>query len=227
MYRGTQNKENLMTRDKKRSISLYSSISQRAYNVIIGITLLWGFMINFILCKYFWQVFLEWDTMAVVIGYLVVAIVGIIITKSSNPIASFIGYNLIVLPMGVVLSICLVDYSQVSILNAFMITTIITTVMLILGTIFPYVFNSMGKTLGICLTLVIVVEAICLLFHIYLPTLWDIVIAVLFCGYIGYDWSIAQCKEFTVDNAIDSAVDLYLDIINLFVRVLAASDKDD
>lgn len=56
-----------------------------------------------------------------------------------------------------------------------------------------------------------------------MPTVWDVLVALLFCGYIGYDWAVAQREEKTVDNAVDTCVGLYLDIINIFIRVLSAS----
>ena len=43
---------------------------------------------------------------------------------------------------------------------------------------------------------------------------------------IWYDWAKAQNNVKTLDNAIDSAVALYLDVINLFLRLLGSS-KDD
>ena len=45
-------------------------------------------------------------------------------------------------------------------------------------------------------------------------------IAVIFALYIGYDWVKAQQYVHTLDNAVDSALDIYMDIINLFLRVL-------
>ncbi|EPZ8570104.1 Bax inhibitor-1 family protein, partial [Pseudomonas aeruginosa] len=41
----------------------------------------------------------------------------------------------------------------------------------------------------------------------------------------GVDWGRANQIERTVDNAVDSAASLYLDIINLFVRVLEIISK--
>ncbi len=41
-----------------------------------------------------------------------------------------------------------------------------------------------------------------------------------FCGYIGYDWGRANQIPKTMDNAVDSAAALYMDIINLFLRIL-------
>ncbi|MDA3846221.1 MAG: Bax inhibitor-1 family protein, partial [Vallitaleaceae bacterium] len=48
----------------------------------------------------------------------------------------------------------------------------------------------------------------------------DWIVAIIFCGYIGYDWGRANMIPKTLDNAIDSAAALYMDIINLFLRVL-------
>ena len=48
----------------------------------------------------------------------------------------------------------------------------------------------------------------------------DWVVAAIFCGYIGYDWGRANAIPKTLDNAIDSAASLYIDIIILFMRIL-------
>ena len=145
---------------------------------------------------------------------------------SNNSFVSFIGYNLLVLPMGVVLSISLKDYYVSSIIQAFVLTSIITLIMIIISSLRPEIFQSMGITLFICLSGVVVIELIMMFTGIATPKWWDWLVALLFCGYIGYDWSSAQEKIKTLDNAVDSAVDLYLDIINLFVRLLG-SKKDD
>ena len=43
---------------------------------------------------------------------------------------------------------------------------------------------------------------------------------MFFLGYIGFDWSRANSIPKTLDNAVDSAASLYMDIINLFLRIL-------
>jgi len=48
----------------------------------------------------------------------------------------------------------------------------------------------------------------------------DWVVVLIFCGYIGYDWGRANSIPKTLDNAVDSAAALYMDIINLFLRIL-------
>jgi FtsH-binding integral membrane protein len=144
---------------------------------------------------------------------------------SSNAIVSFIGYNLVVVPVGVILSMALTGFEQVTIMYAIYITGAVTVVMILLSVIFPKVFLSMGRVLGVCLLVVVIVELIALigarfLGWSYLPTIWDALVALLFCLYIGYDWAKAQEMPRTADNAVDAVVELYLDIINLFIRIL-------
>lgn len=204
----------------------YGELSIRAYNVTIGLALLWGFAINVLMCKFCTDVFMSWNFTVVVIGYFIVAIAGIMMsTLSSSPFISFIGYNLVVLPVGVILSIALTEYDQISIMNALVTTSIVTIIMIVLASIIPNVFLSMGKVLFACLTGVIICEVIFMLIGFYTPSLWDFGVALIFCGYIGYDWAEAQTKAYTLDNAVDSVVGLYLDIINLFLRILSSSSK--
>lgn len=199
---------------KEYVASKKGNLSIRAYNLVIGLVLIWGFAVNMLMCTFCTDIFMGWNPIAVIIGYFVVAIAGIAISKfSSNPFISFIGYNMVVVPVGVLLSIALTEYDQVSIMNALMVTTAVTIVMILLASIIPNVFLSMGKVLFACLLGVIIFELIFMLIGIATPSLWDIGVALSFCGYIGYDWADAQNKEYTLDNAVDSVVGLYLDIV--------------
>lgn len=202
------------------------NLSIRAYNLVIGLVLLWGFGVNMLMCTFCTDIFMSWNPVTVVIGYFVVAIAGIAICKlSKNAVVSFIGYNMVVVPVGVILSIALTQYDQISIMSALMVTAAVTIIMIILASIIPNIFLSMGKVLFACLVGVIIFELIFMLIGITTPSLWDIGVALIFCGYIGYDWAEAQEKEYTLNNAVDSVVGLYLDIVNLFIRILSAGGK--
>lgn len=99
---------------------MYKELSNKKYNIAIGLILLWGFAVNTIMCVFFPHVFMTWNPVIVLIGYFVVAIAGICMSKfSDNPIMSFMGYNLVVLPVGVVLSISLQDYLMSTIVETF------------------------------------------------------------------------------------------------------------
>lgn len=146
------------------------------------------------------------------------------VNGSSNPVVSFIGYNLIVVPLGLVLTVLLNLFSLAGydaiIATAFGITTIVTIGMMMLSAAFPRFFLSLGRTLGVTLILTIVVEIIMLIAGASLGII-DYVVVLIFCGYIGYDWARANACAKTVDNAIDSAAELYVDIVNLFIRILS------
>lgn len=201
-------------------------LSDRTYNLIIGAVIFWGFFVNAFIIVFYTDVFLYMDPMVLLVGYFICAIVGIIINKAShNPVISFIGYNLLVVPLGAVLSVILTGYDGVSVFNTVVVTGAVTAIMLILSILYPQVFLNMGTTLFVALAAVIIMELICNLFFHTDPTFFDWAAALIFCGYIGYDWARAQQYQRTVDNAIDSAFDIYLDIINLFLRLLRLFGK--
>ena len=178
------------------------------------------------MCKYLTNVFAEWNLTFVIIAYFIICFAGIAISaKSDNAIVSFLGYNMVVVPVGVILSLALKEYDNGSIMHAIIITGGVTFMMVVLSTIFPRIFLSMGKALLIALLCVIIAEVIFIFTGFGTPAIWDMAIALIFALYIGYDWAKAQEEEHTFDNAVDACVGLYLDIINLLLRVLGSSSK--
>lgn len=199
-------------------------MTARSYNLAIGGVLLWGFIINALMCAFTSSMFTAMyasHPVIFIIAYFAVSILGIVICHSENGTGmTFFGYNLIVFAVGTLLAICVPQFDAVSIVNACVITVIVTLVMIGFSTFKPEVFLSMGKTLFICLSAAIIIECIMLLFRIHIPTLWDFAIVILFCGYVGYDWALAQKKRKTMENAVNSCAGLYLDMINIFIRLL-------
>ena len=134
----------------------------------------------------------------------------------------FIGYNLIVVPIGFVVNIALFGYGTDIITTAVAITGTVTLVMMLLGTMFPAFFSRIGRALGITLLITIIVELVSMFFIPAFNGIFiDYLVVFLFCGYIGFDWGRANMQSKTVDNAVDSAAEIYLDIINLFLRILS------
>jgi len=211
----------------RMSSGLKDTLNGNVYNGIIGLVLLWGFIVNVLIVHFYSDVFMAMNPWTLIIGYFISCIIGIIMAvKSSNPIISFIGYNLVVVPVGAVLSVALQGYSSVDIKSAFLATGGITAVMMISTTVFPKFFAGLGRTLFFSLLFGIIAELICMLFGIAAP-IFNWIFVVIFSLYIGYDWYKAQSYPKTVDNAVDSALDIYLDIINLFIRLLEIFGKSD
>ena len=66
----------------------------------------------------------------------------------------------------------------------------------------------------------VVIELVLWLVFDMTPEIFDWFFVVLFSGYIGYDWARAQSIPKTVDNAVDAAASLYIDIVILFMRLV-------
>ena len=131
------------------------------------------------------------------------------------------------LPIGVVLTSVTYSYDPGLIFRAVVVTACVTGIMMIISMIIPSFFLKLGRVLFLSLLLVIIVEILALFFSWHVFHVTDVIIAVIFCGYIGYDWVVAQRIERTVDNAVDTACNLYVDIVNLFLRILSIMDRSD
>ena len=197
-------------------------IANGTYNLIIGLVLCWGFLVNWLLVHYVDPAWLRGLHPAIFfVGYFASCFCGVYLFNSSRePAISFIGYNFVVVPFGLVVNIVVSRYDPNLVLQAVQLTAAVTVLMMILGSIAPKFFQKIHTTLTIALLCVLAVE----LFQFFVLKIhrsWiDWVVAIGFCGYIGYDWGRANCIPKTVDNAIDSAAAIYMDIINLFLRIL-------
>ncbi|ESE42246.1 Bax inhibitor-1 family protein [Shewanella decolorationis] len=192
------------------------------YNLVIGLTLLWGFAVNYIMVSH-----IDPEAIASVnpwiffIGYFASCFFGIYLFQtSSNPLVSFIGYNFVVVPFGLIINMVVSQYDPELVTEAIRITGLVTIAMMCLGTMFPAFFQKIAGVLTIALLLVIVVELIEIFIFKTHHGILDWIVVLIFCGYIGYDWGRANQIPKTVDNAVDSAAALYMDIINLFLRIL-------
>ena len=197
-------------------------ISAAAYNATIGVCLFWGFAVNW------WLVVnIDPETLRAIniwiflIGYLASCFFGVYLFNSSEkPLVSFIGYNFVVVPFGMIVNMVVSQYDQSLVIEAIRITAGVTIVMMILGSIYPRFFEKISGALTVALLAVLVVE-LSQIFVLGIHHDWiDWAVAVIFCGYIGYDWGRANQIPKTLDNAVDSAAALYMDIINLFLRIL-------
>ena len=203
-------------------------ISVTKYNLILGGVLLWGFLANVLICFFTRNVSLIDYAIPILIGYIVLALIGFLLTRSHSATVSFIGYNFVVIPLGFFISLFVSGFEPLLVATAFLETAAVTLTMMLLSLIFPRLFLSMGRALGITLLIVILVELIASVIMIATASfndnfflLIDAIVVVVFSLYIGYDWAVAQRQYRSVDSAVDMACSLYLDIINLFLRLLS------
>ncbi|MBQ3669060.1 MAG: US12 family protein, partial [Clostridia bacterium] len=200
-------------------------------NLLIGGLLLWGFLLNFLTVTLLGDKVVSYaingGSTVIFIGYLISAILGAVLVHRNNTITTFIGYNLIAVPVGIVLCVALAGYDTATIGIAVLFTAIITAAFMIAASIKPNIFLSMGKTLGVGLIILIVGELVTWL--IFRSTAMDYVWAWLGAGlfglFIGFDWARCNVCACTVNNAVAASANLYLDIINLFLRILQILGK--
>ena len=205
------------------------TLSKRGFYASLGLATLWGLVVTaFFAWKMAGMGFAPNVWHIIFLG-IVIPIAGIFIAiKSDNAFISFVGYNMVTIPFGIILAPIVNTYSPNLIYNAFGATAMTTATMMIAGTAFPDFFSKIGGALLFSLVGLVVVRVV----QVFFPGLMDFSIvdwiAVgIFSLYIGYDWYRASQVERTLNNAIDIAVDLYLDIVNLFLnilRIMAAKD---
>ena len=163
-----------------------------------------------------------------ILGILVVAIVGVLIaTASENPLVSLLGYILVAVPFGLMLGPIVALYTEASIIRVFFVTAGLVGVLGIIGAVIPDSLEGWGSWLLGGLTMLIIgyfIVPIAGLFGLPIDralTWLDWIGVVLFSGYVIYDWNRAMRVSYTMDNAVDCALAVYLDFINIFIRLLS------
>ena len=203
-------------------------LTDRQYNLILAGAVLWGILVNIIMCFTVGNVLGYVNPIVFLILYFVLCFAGIkISSRSRNPWVSFLGYNMIVIPFGLLIASSVQYYLAIDAMivsRASFYTALITAGMVGAVMAFPEFFAKLGGMLLGCLFGMLICEIVLLIFHVE-QTVTDWLCAGLFSLYIGYDLYRSQQFVKTADNAVDCALDVYLDIANLFVRLLSIMSR--
>lgn len=205
------------------------SMTRGAFYFVVGCVLSWGFLATYMFSTLTasWQPSL-WEFLLVGLG---LPLAGIFMSTSSSALLSFIGFNLVVVPFGLILgpTLALYNVAQPGIVaEAAGLTACVTGVMMLTGLAFPRFYASIGGALLGALGALLLVMVI----SFFVPGLMEFTIihylaAGLFALYIGFDMYRASEIPATLDNAVDVSVSLYLDIINLFLWILRILGNSD
>jgi len=174
--------------------------------------------------------------MAIVIG-LGIPIAGIIISVNSrNWVISFLGYLMVVIPLGALCGPTVALYKTDVVINALLMTIGVSTIMSIIGIIYPGSLQHWSKYLFAGLLVLLAGR----LLEVFFAPIVDVTAAVpwwvsildyggaiLFTCYIMFDWNRALELDYTLDNAVDVSVAIYLDIVNLFLHLLRIFGRSD
>ena len=202
---------------------LQKRLSSGAFNLVMGGIVLYGLLANVLSALLFRPYLQRLDTIGLVFGWLIFFIIGLFCARSKKLWRRILAFHLIVVPFGPMLAAILVGHSGTQVLLAITMTAVITAVILLLSARFPHFFERMGGVLllSLCMTLVVSVVAWFAGCHL---SLLSVVFILIFSLYIGFDWYKAQTCEKTVAHAINFAIDLYLDITNIFLDLLDLID---
>ncbi|MDD6785868.1 MAG: Bax inhibitor-1 family protein [Eggerthellales bacterium] len=121
--------------------------------------------------------------------------------------------------------LAMLNVSNYVIQSAFIATAIVSLAMIVAYTLVPHHFAKLSHSLFISLLVGIAAQVLCAFLLPSISGIFNWVFVLIFSGYIGYDWYRAQNVAPTADNAIDCACALYMDIVNLFIRLLRIFEK--
>lgn len=207
-------------------------MSARSFNLTLCGTLAYGLIVNAVMVYYLFEplqrLAASMGWLGLLLGYLVPTFAGVFLAaRSKNPVVSFIGYNLVVLPIGLMLALIVPGLPAGIVVKAMGLTAMVTLTMMVLAVIAPNFFLGLGRTLLVALFVGLIAEVVATFLFGYRGMLFDWLFVILFSGYIGYDVAKSQLYPKTLDNAIDCALDIYLDIINLFIRLLSILSRNN
>ena len=98
--------------------------------------------------------------------------------------------------------------------------------MVLLGNLYPKFFEKIGGMLFVALIGLTITGIIAFIYN-FDNVIISWVSAIIYSLYIGYDIYRSQKINKTIDNAIDCAADLYLDIFGVFIELLNILDKEN
>lgn len=209
-------------------------ISVRAYNLIMAGLILVGFVVMGVGSLWArtlaFQAYLASNFLLMGIVPLVASIAGIIMMsvaagKQSTGL-SIAGFAVFVASFGITAGVALSAYDLPTVNTAFFATAGITAVSGILGMAFPNFFRRIGGILcGVLMGLVVV--QLVMIFMGVDQTLLDIALVVVFAGFIAYDFNQAAQLEPTIPNAVLSASNLFVDIVNILLRLARIFSRND
>jgi len=162
------------------------------------------------------------------LGVLAAGVIGSFIAlRSDNPFVSFVGYMLVAVPFGAMLGPVIAIYSPDTVVKAAAITTGMVALLGAVGIVWPRSLESWHPYLmGGLLILILGLFALPVLGWMGVDVstamrVWDWVGVVLFGAMVIFDLNRAMRIERTLDNSIDVAVAVYLDWVNIFIRLLS------
>jgi len=217
--------------DREASSSDYDQLGERVFVVMLTLWTAFGIGVSAwtsYICRSMVFSTLE------VIGLVVLTFVGVLVSAATrHALMSLLGYMMIAIPFGMLLGPVLALYTTASLFKVFCLTGGITVLFGLIGAFIPSSLKGWGVWLmGGLMVLIFGMSFTTIAAYFGLPVegtlkAWDWFAVVLFVGLIAFDFNRAMRVKRTMTNAIDCAVAIYLDFLNLFLHLLSLAGKRD
>ncbi len=209
-----------------------SDMSARQYATWITLLTAYGITISLVTASLVvGRSFSLWFTL----GAFVVAAFGVFMTwENVSSAVSFVGYTLIAVAFGFIVGPLVARYTSASVVRILFLSGTMVLGLGIVGALIPQSLAGWWTwLLGGLLILLAgnLVLPLAALIGIPVGSAWgalDWFGVILFSAIVVFDINHAMRIPYTMKNAIDSAAEIYLDFVNIAIRLLAAmGDHDD
>lgn len=205
---------------KKLQQLQHTELTFRKYQLAIWLMLVYGFIVDRLIYALKEPVLRKCNFTVIMIIFSIMAIIGVIMSQYNEEILkNFISYNLIIISFGIAFSAAGIDYHKENIDDITIVTIVITFMMVLLASFVPNFFKRIEKLLLIFLIIIAIYEIIFLvvgapklLFGIFSQIFWSL--------SIGYYWIRLQTKKYTLYQAINGTIYLYIVIMSLAISML-------
>lgn len=218
--------------DRRVGRDALHSMTERVYLLTITGFVAAGIMFAAMLAQvsrnWSWAINNTWAFIGLAVVTLAVGLFGVRLSATSTePVGSLVGYALVSGMFGLFLGPLVAEYSPGIVFKSFVLTTALVFVLGAVGVAIPQSLRGwgpflLGALVALIVGLVIVLFASALGFNaqgLVLFLTW--VGIVIFSGLVIYDLNRAMRLQRNVNNAIDVSVAVFLDFINIFIRILS------
>jgi FtsH-binding integral membrane protein len=152
---------------------------------------------------------------------------GVLAQANDDPMISVLGGAICAGAMGLMMGPVVALYELGSVTQAFVLAAVVVLVTGFIGAVLPADLSAWGAPLfGLLLGAIFIqfggIILAALGFNMELSfTILDWAVLILFCAIMVYDLNMARRLDRTFNNAIDVAVNVFLNFANIFIRILS------
>lgn len=194
----------------------------KKYNIYRAIIMMIGFLASIVMIAKTYNYFVaKWNIFAVIAAYIVIAIIGIVISGHSSDVKfSFTGFLMVVAPAGVVFKILLRKVSDGLVTHVLIMSIVTVIILAVISYDRPHVFEDHKEVMFAAFIIFIVIELLGSATWYKAGNIIDSIVSVALSMYIVSNWINSQKYEPTLDAAVDSCVELYINPIDCIKRMI-------